>query len=178
MRADQGAGGQASSTAGRWLIRLLSQRIPENSDETDVSLSNRYQNVIGILNELDKFNQKVSASSQTREVAPGDSREVDTLYVGLGAGYYAGPRVASGGGATPRPRAGSGRRRTTRHRRSWKRWIFNNEKTATFAPPASAGNRDSDTQREEEVAASAASTGSTGTESIRVHRVYRVYRIH
>lgn len=117
------------------VVRPLSQRLPENSDETEVSLSNRYQNVIGILNELDKFNQKLSASSQTREVAPGDSREVDTLYVGLGAGYYSGPegRVGGRGYATT-----EGWQWTAENDAAPQileaLQIFNNEQTAAFVP--------------------------------------------
>lgn len=115
------------------LIRPLSQRLPDDSNDTEVSLSNRYQNVIGILNELDKFNQKVTTSSQTREVAPGDPREVNTLYVGLGASYYAGPNGAVGGRGFP---SDEGWQWTARDEAAQEIAtafrIFNNEETAAF----------------------------------------------
>lgn len=93
----------------RDLVAPLSQRLPEPSGEPSadasadgdarsrVSLSERYQNVIGILNELDKFNQKVTLTSEVRELPDGSSAEVRTFYVGLGHGYYVGANNDIGG---------------------------------------------------------------------------------
>ena len=45
----------------------LSRRIPEDPTTTKVSLSQRLQNVVGILNELEKFNGTVSVFGELRK---------------------------------------------------------------------------------------------------------------
>ncbi|AQT68794.1 hypothetical protein STSP2_01967 [Anaerohalosphaera lusitana] len=69
-------------------IRPLSQRLPEDPAKTDLSLSKRFENVIGILNEVDKFNREVTAVSEIRDLTDGSSIEVSTLYLGLGQAWY------------------------------------------------------------------------------------------
>ncbi|AQQ09712.1 chromosome segregation protein SMC [Sedimentisphaera cyanobacteriorum] len=70
-------------------IKPLSQRLPENPEETETAMSQRFQNVVGILNEVDKFNREISAHSEVRELKDGSSFEVVTLYVGISHAYYA-----------------------------------------------------------------------------------------
>lgn len=69
-------------------IKPLSQRLPADSSETKLSLSERYQNVIGILNEVTKFNRDITVTSELRALDNGASVEVKALYLGLGAAYY------------------------------------------------------------------------------------------
>lgn len=86
-------------------VKPLSQRLPEKPDETKLSIAQRFQNVIGILNEVDKFNRTISVASEVRRLDDGNSIEVTALYVGIGRGYYvnadetiAGTGTASGEG--------------------------------------------------------------------------------
>lgn len=68
-------------------IRPLSQRIPK-AEETVLSLSERYQNVIGIINELNKGANEITVVSEVRELPDGSSAEVQTLYLGFACAYY------------------------------------------------------------------------------------------
>lgn len=69
-------------------IKPLSQRFPENPGETKMSLSERFQNIIGVLNEINKFNREITMTSEVRDLPDGSSVEVTALYVGIGQGYY------------------------------------------------------------------------------------------
>lgn len=70
-------------------IKPLSQQLPEAGAETKLSLSQRFQNVVGILNEVDKFNRSITVTSEVRSLADGSAAEVTAFYVGIGQGYYA-----------------------------------------------------------------------------------------
>ncbi len=70
-------------------IAPLSQRLPEGPGPTRLSLAERYQNVVGILNEVNKFNREITATSEVRALADGSSAEVTTIYLGIGQAYYA-----------------------------------------------------------------------------------------
>ena len=69
-------------------IKPLSQRLPENPEENKLSVSQRFQNVVGILNEVDKFNRDISVFSEVRTLPDGTSSEVTALYLGIGQSYY------------------------------------------------------------------------------------------
>lgn len=51
-------------------------------------IGERYQNVVGILNQLNKLNSVVTVASEVRDL-PGGSVEVTSMYLGLGQAYYA-----------------------------------------------------------------------------------------
>jgi hypothetical protein len=70
-------------------VKPLSQRIPEEPAETKLSLAERFQNIIGILNEIGKFNREITLTSEVRSFPDGSSAEVTAVYVGLGQAYYA-----------------------------------------------------------------------------------------
>jgi len=70
-------------------VKLLSQRLPENPNETKLSVSERFQNVVGILNEVDKFNRDITMNTEVRTLENGSSIEVTALYIGIAQGYYA-----------------------------------------------------------------------------------------
>jgi hypothetical protein len=70
-------------------VRMLSQSLPMDPNGTEITLGARFQNVVGILNEVDKFNREVSIASEVRELPDGTSAQVTTLYFGLGQGFYA-----------------------------------------------------------------------------------------
>ncbi len=76
-------------------VRLepLTQRIPADPAQTQVSIAERFQNALGILNELNKANTEVTVNYEVRTLADGSSSEVQAIYVGLAQAYY-----VSGGG--------------------------------------------------------------------------------
>lgn len=69
-------------------VRPLSQRIPEDPASTRLSLGDRFVNVIGILNEVNKFNNEITTASEVRPLPDGSSVEVTAVYLGIGQGYY------------------------------------------------------------------------------------------
>jgi DNA repair exonuclease SbcCD ATPase subunit len=71
-------------------VKPLSQRIPEDVEETRLSLAERFQNIIGILNEVNKFSREITLTSEVRSLPDGTSAEVTAMYVGIGQAYYAG----------------------------------------------------------------------------------------
>ena len=74
----------------------LMQRMPTDPTNTRVSTAERFQNVLGILNELNKANSEISVSYEIRTLADGSSSEVQVFYVGLAQAYYISPRGLSG----------------------------------------------------------------------------------
>jgi hypothetical protein len=70
-------------------VKPLRQRLPEKSAETKLSVSERFQNVVGILNEVDKFNREITLTSEVRTLPDGPSVEVVAVYIGIGQAFYA-----------------------------------------------------------------------------------------
>lgn len=71
-------------------VKPLSQRLPDKEQETKLSVAERFQNVVGILNEVNKFNRDITVTSEVRTLPDGTSAEVTTLYMGIGHAYYTG----------------------------------------------------------------------------------------
>ncbi|MGE3425029.1 MAG: DUF3450 family protein [Dehalococcoidia bacterium] len=69
-------------------LKSLSNRIPKEAANTTLTLNDRYLNVIGILNEVNKFNREISVESEVRQLEDGSSVQVTALYVGISLGYY------------------------------------------------------------------------------------------
>jgi FtsZ-binding cell division protein ZapB len=69
-------------------IKPLSQRMPNDSEQTKQSTSERFQNIVGILNEVDKFSRDISVTSEVRTLSDGSSVEVAVLYLGIGQAFY------------------------------------------------------------------------------------------
>jgi hypothetical protein len=84
-------------------VRPLSVRIPEDPATTRLSLGERFQNIIGILNEINKFNRDISVYSEIRALPGGSTAEVKALYVGLGQAYYVTPTGDAAGVGHPTP---------------------------------------------------------------------------
>ena len=74
----------------------LMQRMPADPTNTRVSTAERFQNVLGILNELNKANSEISVSYEIRTLADGSSSEVQVFYVGLAQAYYISQRGLAG----------------------------------------------------------------------------------
>jgi hypothetical protein len=84
-------------------LQLLYQRIPDDSATAHVTVAERFQNVIGILNEVNKDNNDLKVEYEVRTLSDGKPSEVRTLYVGLAQAFYVSPNGEAGIG---RPEAG------------------------------------------------------------------------
>ena len=84
-------------------IRPLSQRLPEDSAKSELPIAVRFQNLVGIVNEVNKFSREITMTSEIRKLADGSSAEVTVVYIGLAQAYYAGGggKVAGFGTAGP-----------------------------------------------------------------------------
>lgn len=77
-------------------VEPISQRLPgakgepQEGQPKELSLSIRYQNVIGVLNGIDKWNRGVTLANERRDLGTGRSVTVSVLYIGLGQAYYCG----------------------------------------------------------------------------------------
>ncbi len=77
-------------------LQPLYQRIPADASTTHVSVAERYQNVLGILNELNKANNEISVSYEVHNLADGKPSEVRAIYIGLAQAYYVSARNEAG----------------------------------------------------------------------------------
>lgn len=69
-------------------VKPLSQRMPLQAEATKLSLAERFQNVVGILNEIDKWNREITITSEVRTLSDGSAAEVSTMYLGIGQAWY------------------------------------------------------------------------------------------
>jgi hypothetical protein len=69
-------------------IKPQIRRLPDDSNDTKLSLGERVQNIVGILSQTDKFNATITQTSESREIDGGKVIEVRTLYWGLSMAYY------------------------------------------------------------------------------------------
>jgi hypothetical protein len=70
------------------ILKPLLARLPADAATTKMKAWERVQVLIGILNELDKFNNGVTIFSEKRKNDKGAEVSVETVYVGLGAAYF------------------------------------------------------------------------------------------
>ena len=83
-------------------LQPLVQRIPEDPASARASVAERFQNVLGILNELNAANYEITVSYEVRTLADGKPTEVRAIYIGLAQAYYV---SASGEAGIGRPSA-------------------------------------------------------------------------
>jgi hypothetical protein len=83
----------------------LVERMPVGEAVSRISTAERFQNVLGILNELNRANSEITVSYEVRKLDDGSSTEVQVIYIGLAQGYYLSPRGDAGVG---RPGADGG----------------------------------------------------------------------
>ena len=69
-------------------VQPISQRLPDDPAQAKLSLGERFLTVVGLLNEANKFNREVAATSEVRKLGDGATAEVTTLYVGVGQAFY------------------------------------------------------------------------------------------
>jgi hypothetical protein len=70
------------------ILKPMLARLPADAATTKMKPTERVQALVGILNELDKFNNAVTIFSENRKNAAGAEMSVETVYVGLGAAYF------------------------------------------------------------------------------------------
>ena len=69
------------------ILKPLLTRLP-GSTNTQMRITDRTQVLLGIMNELDKFNNAVNVFSDKRQNDKGGEVSVETVYVGLGSAYF------------------------------------------------------------------------------------------
>lgn len=83
------------------MIRPSLNKIPADAAATKMSAAERMQVIVGILGELDKFNNAVAIFNEKRKNAAGEEVAVETVYVGLGAAYFVNEANNFSGVGTP-----------------------------------------------------------------------------
>jgi hypothetical protein len=69
-------------------VRPLSQHLPDGAESKKRALSQRFQYVVGILNEVNKFNREITVTSEVRTLGDGTTAEVTAIYLGIARAYY------------------------------------------------------------------------------------------
>jgi len=83
-------------------IRVLHDRIPkEGAEVKNITAAERFQNVLGILNELNKANNELNSLPEIHDLGNGKKAEVKVVYVGLGQGYFVNSNGDIGGLGLP-----------------------------------------------------------------------------
>lgn len=70
------------------ILKPLLARLPADPHNTKMLAAERMQVLVGVLGELDKFNNAVSIFNERRKNDKGEEVSVQTVYIGLGAAYF------------------------------------------------------------------------------------------
>lgn len=83
-------------------LASLIQRLPKDSEDTELGIAVRMQTVMGYIAEVQRFDTMVTLGEELRDPGTGEPKEVRTIHFGLGAAYYvaADDSDAGFGGAT------------------------------------------------------------------------------
>lgn len=84
-------------------IEPVAKNIPEDPENTEQSLSSRFVTILGILNEVDKFNREIHVEVELRDLGNGASAEVSVLYLGISRAYYVSNDGLAAGTGVPSP---------------------------------------------------------------------------
>lgn len=68
-------------------VRPFSQQIPEDPQGTNLPITERFKNVIAVLNEANKANNEITVVREMRKLGE-RSAEVTAVYVGISMGFY------------------------------------------------------------------------------------------
>ena len=83
-------------------VKVLHDRIPkEGADLKNITAAERFQNVLGILNEIGKANTELTTLPEIHDIGDGRKAEVKVVYVGLGQGYFVNSSGTIGGQGLP-----------------------------------------------------------------------------
>lgn len=69
-------------------VEQFSGQFPEAPEETTLGLGLRFQNVVGVLNQLNKRNVEITVETETHDLPDGKGVRVKVLYLGLGQAFY------------------------------------------------------------------------------------------
>lgn len=69
-------------------VKMFRQAIPEDPANTELSLSLRFQNIAGLLIEVDRFQREITETNEVLPLGDGTRAEVKVVYVGLGHAFY------------------------------------------------------------------------------------------
>lgn len=81
-------------------LRPLFNQLPEDSAQTERSIGQRIQYVVGLLTQIQRFNTAVTVTESIRELSEDDIIQVDTIFFGLGSAYYVDAEGTRAGYAT------------------------------------------------------------------------------
>jgi hypothetical protein len=84
-------------------VQQLYQRIPTETTTKAPVVAERFQNVLGILNEVNKSNNEISFSQEVRTLANGNPAEVRAIYIGLAQAYFVNSQGNEAGIGRPTP---------------------------------------------------------------------------
>lgn len=79
---------ERAPTPLRERVKPLSQRVPKDPAATKAGLGERFQNVVGILNEINKTARDITVASEVMARPDGTSVEASVIYFGIGQAYY------------------------------------------------------------------------------------------
>ncbi len=83
-------------------LKVLHDRIPKaGADTKNITAAERFQNILGILNEVNKANTELNSLPEIHDIGGGKQAEVKVVYVGLGQGYFVNSNGDIGGLGTP-----------------------------------------------------------------------------
>lgn len=82
-------------------VKPLSQALPEDPGGTGLPLAKRFQNVVGILNAVNKFQRELAVTSEVRTLGNGTRAEVTVFYLGIGHAFYASADGRAAGVGSP-----------------------------------------------------------------------------
>jgi soluble cytochrome b562 len=82
-------------------IQPLIDRFPDEPESTRLTAAEGLQTLVGVLNEIDKFNSSVAIESEIRTNAEGREVQVETIYLGLAQAYFVGEGGKFAGVAVP-----------------------------------------------------------------------------
>lgn len=63
-------------------------RLPNDFNKPKVSLASRMQNIIGIIAEIQNFDQLITTGEEIMDDSTNAAKEIQTIHIGLGASYY------------------------------------------------------------------------------------------
>lgn len=69
-------------------LQQLRDRMPEDPNSGRVSVAERFQNVLGILNAVNAANNDIAINVEYRNLGGGKTTQVKVIYVGLAQAYY------------------------------------------------------------------------------------------
>lgn len=85
------------------ILKPILAKLPADPADTRMPVTERIQVAVGILNEVDKFNNAVAIFSEKRKNPNNEEVAVETVYVGLGAAYFVNDAGDFAGTGTYRP---------------------------------------------------------------------------